>query len=62
MRDPAMQAMLQKEICLRDKDWLLNDKPLEVDYENKLAEKNARTHEVAQAKRLSQHGIKCVSG
>lgn len=27
MRDPAMQAMLQKEIRLRDKDWLLNDKP-----------------------------------
>lgn len=60
MRDPAMQAMLQKEIRLRDKDWLLYDKPLEVDYENKLAEKNARTHEVAQAERLSQHGIKCT--
>lgn len=27
MRDPAMQAILQKEIRLRDKDWLLNDKP-----------------------------------
>lgn len=27
MRNPAMQAMLQKEIRLRDKDWLLNDKP-----------------------------------
>lgn len=56
----AIQAALQREIRLRDKDWLLHDKPLEVDYENKLAEKNARTHEVAQAKRLSQHGIKCV--
>lgn len=60
MRDPAMQAMLQKEIRLRDKDWLLNDKPLEVDYENKLAEKNAYPHEVEQAKRLAQHGIKCT--
>lgn len=60
MRDPAMQAILQKEIRLRDKDWLLHDKPLEVDYENKLAEKNAYPHEVEQAKRLSQHGIKCT--
>lgn len=32
----------------------------EVDYENELAEKNAHDHEIEQAKRLAQHGIKCV--
>lgn len=60
MRDPAMQAMLQKEIRLRDKDWLLTGMPSEVDYENELVEKNAYPHEVEQAKRLAQHGIKCT--
>lgn len=56
----AIQAALQREIRLRDKDWLLHDKPLEVDYENKLAKKNARPHEIEQAERLAQHGIKCT--
>ena len=56
----AIQAALQREIRLRDKDWLLHDKPLEVDYENKLAKKNARPHEIEQAERLAQHGIKCI--
>lgn len=56
----AIQAALQREIRLRDKDWLLHDKPLEVDYENKLAKKNAHDHEIEQAKRLAQHGIKCI--
>lgn len=56
----AIQEALQKEIRLRDKDWLLHDKPLEVDYENELAEKNAHDHEIEQAKRLAQHGIKCT--
>lgn len=58
--DKAMQDLLQQEVRLRDKDWLLTGKPLEVDYENKLAEKNAYPHEVEQAKRLSKHGIKCI--
>lgn len=58
--DKAMQDLLQQEVRLRDKDWLLHDKPLEVDYENKLAKKNARPHEIEQAERLAQHGIKCI--
>lgn len=58
--DKTIQDLLQQEVRLRDKDWLLHDKPLEVDYENKLAKKNAYPHEVEQAKRLSKHGIKCT--
>ena len=46
--------------CLRDADWVLTGIPPEVDYENELAEKNARTHEVIQVKRLARHGIKCT--
>lgn len=60
MSDKAMQDLLQREIRLRDKDWLLTGIPPEVGYENKLAEKNARDHEKEQAKRLSKQGIKCV--
>lgn len=60
MSDKAMQDLLQREIRLRDKDWLLTGIPPEVDYENELAEKNAHDHEIKQAKRLAQHGIKCT--
>lgn len=34
MSDKAMQDLLQREIRLRDKDWLLNGKVPEVDYSN----------------------------
>lgn len=60
MRDSSMQYALQEELLLRDKDWLLTGIPPEVDYENKLAKKNAHDHEIEQAERLAQHGIKCT--
>lgn len=60
MRDSSMRYALQKELQFRDTNWLLTGIPPEVDYENELAEKNARDHEIEQAKRLSKHGIKCV--
>lgn len=60
MSDKAMQDLLQREIRLRDKGWLLTGIPPEVDYENGLAEKIAHDHEIEQAKRLAQHGIKCT--
>lgn len=58
--DKAMQDLMQREIRLRDENWLLTGIPPEVDYENELAKKNARDHEKEQAKRLAQHGIKCT--
>lgn len=60
MRDSSMRYALQKELQFRDTNWLLTGIPPEVGYENELAEKNARPHEIEQAKRLSQHGIKCI--
>lgn len=60
MRDSSMRYALQKELQFRDTNWLLTGIPPEVDYENELAKKNARPHEIEQAKRLSQHGIKCI--
>ena len=46
--------------CLRDADWVLTGKVPKIEFENKLAKKNAYPHEIEQAKRLSQHGIKCT--
>lgn len=60
MHDSSMRYALQKELQFRDTNWLLTGIPPEVGYENELAEKNARPHEIEQAKRLSQHGIKCI--
>ena len=45
---------------LRDKDWVLTGKVPKIEFENKLAKKNTYPHEIEQAKRLSQHGIKCT--
>ncbi len=45
---------------MRDADWVLTGKVPKIEFENKLAKKNAQPHEIEQAKRLSQHGIKCV--
>lgn len=60
MRDSSMRYALQKELQFRDTNWLLTGIPPEVGYENELAKKNAHDHEIEQAKRLAQHGIKCV--
>lgn len=46
--------------CLRDTDWVLTGKVPKIEFENKLAKKNTYSHEIEQAKRLSQHGIKCT--
>lgn len=58
--DKELTKALNRELAKRDKRWVLNGKVPVVDYENKLAKKNAQPHEIEQAKRLSQHGIKCV--
>ena len=58
--DKELTKVLNRELAKRDKRWVLNGKPPIVEFENKLAKKNVHTHEFEQAKRLSQHGIKCV--
>ena len=39
---------------------MLTGKVPKIEFENKLAKKNTYPHEIEQAKRLSQHGIKCT--
>ena len=58
--DKELTKVLNRELANRDKRWVLNGKVPEVELENKLAKKNAYPHEIEQAKRLSQHGIKCT--
>lgn len=58
--DKELTKVLNRELAKRDRRWVLNGKVPIVDYENKLAKKNAYPHEIEQAKRLSQHGIKCT--
>lgn len=58
--DKELTKVLNRELANRDKRWVLNGKVPEVEYENKLAKKNVHPHEIEQAKRLAQHGIKCV--
>lgn len=58
--DKELTKVLNRELANRDRRWVLNGKVPEVEYENELAKKNAHDHEIKQAKRLSQHGIKCT--
>ncbi len=58
--DKELTKVLNRELANRDKRWVLNGKVPEVELENKLAKKNVHPHEIEQAKRLSQHGIKCT--
>lgn len=58
--DKELTKVLNRELAERDRRWVLNGKVPVVDYENKLAKKNAHDHEIEQAKRLAQHGIKCT--
>ena len=58
--DKGLTKVLNRELANRDRRWVLNGKVPVVEFENKLAKKNAYPHEVEQAKRLSQHGIKCT--
>ena len=39
---------------------MLTGKVPKIEFENKLAKKNAYPHEIEQVKRWSQHGIKCT--
>lgn len=58
--DKELTKVLNRELAERDRCWVLNGKVPFVEFENKLAKKNAHDHEIEQAKRLSRHGIKCV--
>lgn len=61
MRDPAMQAVLQKEIRLRDENWLLTGKVPEPTYASEKIKKSVTIDnpwENRTALRLAQHGYK----
>ena len=58
--DKELTKVLNRELAERDRRWVLNGKVPFVEFENKLAKKSAHDHEIEQAKRLAQHGIKCT--